>query len=479
MGTAITDRTPLGQVKTVKGLLMNQHALGQLDAVRADHLNPERMMRTLALAVSRTPKLADCTPLSLLGALMVSASLGLEPNTPLGLSYLLPFDKWKKGATKGSKPVLVGTEAQLVIGYRGYVQLGHNSSQVAYIDAAIHHADDKKWSWQRGSNAELVHVPGDELGEMLHAYAIFEKIGGGKTWVVWNEGKLVAHRDRYSKGYAADIRNGKKPTDPNVNIWLGDPGLARRKTMIRQLAKMMPMATDAPRAALYDGARADYAGYAMEPDMGSPYIEYHPEDGDGSEIDVEVETDDVKVIEEQTPIEVRGDTGPAQERAPAETKQQAAPRAEAAAPKAGPAPDAATATPTNVSPAVLAARQKAAEARTRAQAQPAAEPEAKQENVKGPEDPFKNDPAPEPAASDDDGSAAEYQVDFSSIADQIRADLEDGVRNGEPIDAIFSSWKNQMAAIKTESPALHDELQAFADELVSAPTGNTVAERGE
>jgi recombination protein RecT len=285
--SSLVSTTPLRSVTTVKEMLANKLAAEQLGSVAASHLSPERMMRTLALSVSKTPKLAECTPLSLLGALMTSASLGLEPNTPLGHAYLVPFDKYERGKNKGDRPRKVGTEAQLVIGYRGYIQLAHNSGQVASLDAAIHYESDPHWKWRRGTNAVLEHEPGDETGAMLHAYAICEIKGGGRMWVCWPEAKLVAHRDRYSKGYAADIKYGKKPTDANVNIWLGQPDVARMKTMVRQLAKIIPMATEIPQAALYDGARANYAQFAMDPSQGRAALEDLTDDGTG-EIDAEV-----------------------------------------------------------------------------------------------------------------------------------------------------------------------------------------------
>lgn len=294
--SALVSKTPLRQVSTVKEMLANKLAADQLASVAAAHMNPERMMRVLALAVSKTPKLAECSPLSILGALMQSASLGLEPNTVMGHSYLVPFDRYERAKNKGDKPRKVGTEVQLIVGYRGFVQLGWNSSMVRMFDAAIHYESDPVWKWSRGSTPKLDHETGDETGAILHAYAIFESSAGGKTWVVWPEAKLAAHRDRYSKGYAADVKYGKKPTDANVNIWLSDPDLARRKTMIRQLAKVMPLATDAPRAAAYDGARADYATFAMEgSSMGNALIE-HQEDEDGA-----TEHDDDGVVLDEKP----------------------------------------------------------------------------------------------------------------------------------------------------------------------------------
>lgn len=54
-------------------------------------ITPERFTRMTLSALSVNPKLGACTPKSFLGAMMSAAQLGLEPNTPLGQAYLIPY----------------------------------------------------------------------------------------------------------------------------------------------------------------------------------------------------------------------------------------------------------------------------------------------------------------------------------------------------------------------------------------------------
>lgn len=388
---ALTSTTKLGQVSTVKEMLSNQHAFKQLEAVAASHLNPERMMRTLALAVSKTPKLAECTPLSLLGALMTSASLGLEPNNVLGLSYLVPFEN------RRAKTV----EAQLIIGYRGYIQLGLNSGQLAGAPtAAIHYNDDPHWLWRMGSNDALEHSQGDMQGKMLHAYAKYRLKGSDySTWVVWTESQLVAHRDRYSKGYANDIKYGKKATDANVNIWLADPALARMKTMIRQLAKVMPMSSEAPQAAALDGARANYAAFAMDPQMGLPAPE-----AEGSEVEANDETGLIEgEVAEDAGAVVETPVDSVEHLAPVETKPDAKAAAAAAA------------------------------AKVRAAAQ-AKEPEASAEQ--------------------------QPKTDWTVPAAQIRREI--GSAAPEDVNSILDLWDDKLTPMKAEAREVYDDLLEFA-----------------
>lgn len=54
-------------------------------------LTPEHFTRMALSAINNTPKLAECTPMSFIAALMNAAQLGLEPNTALGQAYLIPY----------------------------------------------------------------------------------------------------------------------------------------------------------------------------------------------------------------------------------------------------------------------------------------------------------------------------------------------------------------------------------------------------
>ena len=54
-------------------------------------MTPERFTRIVLSALSTNPKLGQTTPQSFLAAMMTAAQLGMEPNTPLGQAYLIPF----------------------------------------------------------------------------------------------------------------------------------------------------------------------------------------------------------------------------------------------------------------------------------------------------------------------------------------------------------------------------------------------------
>lgn len=245
-------KTPLRQVPDVRHLLMNQQARDQLAMVAARHMNPERMMRVVANAIRTTPKLGECEPMSFLGALMQCAALGLEPNTILGHVYLIPFNNKRKGIV----------EVQLVVGYKGLIDLARRSGHITSLSANIHYSDDELWEYEEGTEARLRHRPGPLEGEKLHAYAIAQFKDGGHAYVVLPWSHVMRIRDG-SQGYQTAVRLGRKD-----NPWMTYEDEMAKKTAIRALAKYLPLSVEFVDAMQADGARADYRAFAMDPTQG-------------------------------------------------------------------------------------------------------------------------------------------------------------------------------------------------------------------
>ena len=90
-------------------------------------ITADRFTRIALSALSNNPKLYECSKLSFLGALMNAAQLGLEPNTPLGQAYLIPYYNNKEKRL----------ECQFQIGYKGLLDLAYRSGEIAMIQAYI------------------------------------------------------------------------------------------------------------------------------------------------------------------------------------------------------------------------------------------------------------------------------------------------------------------------------------------------------
>ncbi len=118
-------------------------------------LTPERFMRMALSAINNTPELAYCTPMSFIAALMNAAQLGMEPNTPLGQAYLIPYKN------KGT------LECQFQIGYKGLIDLAYRTGLIQMIQAQTVREFDS-FEYQYGLDSRLTHRPGDgERGRLL------------------------------------------------------------------------------------------------------------------------------------------------------------------------------------------------------------------------------------------------------------------------------------------------------------------------
>lgn len=123
----------------VLSLLEDPKVQEGFNAVATKHLTSERMLRLCISAVKNTPKLAQCTTSSVLGAMMTSQSLGLEPNTALGHAYLIPY-KRKQKTPQGWKEWY---ECQFQLGYKGLLSLAMRQPNIIAIQAdAIHENDE-------------------------------------------------------------------------------------------------------------------------------------------------------------------------------------------------------------------------------------------------------------------------------------------------------------------------------------------------
>lgn len=184
-------------------------------------LTPERFTRMILSAVSNTPKLPECTPKSFLAAMMQAAQLGLEPNTPLGQAYLIPFKN------KGT------LEVQFQIGYLGMIDLAYRSGEVDTVQAKEVRENDI-WECEFGLNPKLRHVPADgNRGEVVRYYAMFRTKSGGYGFEVMSVEDIKAHAAKYSQSFGSSF-----------SPWKSNFDAMAKKTVLKQCLKYAPMKSD-------------------------------------------------------------------------------------------------------------------------------------------------------------------------------------------------------------------------------------------
>lgn len=155
-------------------------------------LTPERFTRMVLTAISSNKDLQNCTPASFLGAMMQAAQLGVEPNTPLGQAYLLPYKN------RGT------LECQFQLGYKGLIDLAYRSGEITTIQAHEVKENDE-FSYEYGTKNIITHKPAlKNRGEITHYYAMFKTKQGGESFLVMNIEDIRAFAKKYSKSYGSN-----------------------------------------------------------------------------------------------------------------------------------------------------------------------------------------------------------------------------------------------------------------------------------
>lgn len=216
-----------------------------LASVLPKHVSPDRMLKIALGALRTTPKLTQCTVESLMGAVVQCSQLGLEPNTPLGHAYLIPFDKKKK---QGTQWVVEKTEVQIVLGYKGLIDLARRSGQVVSI-AAHEVCSNDHFEYSYGLDEKLEHRPAlGDRGDVIAFYSVAKLKDGGHAFEVMSRAQVEEIRDA--------SQNYKFAKDKNSTVWGAHFIEMGRKTVLRRLFKYLPVSIELATASALDGMSA-------------------------------------------------------------------------------------------------------------------------------------------------------------------------------------------------------------------------------
>ncbi len=227
MGTIQNQVATTNSGKTMQQYIKSME--GEIKKALPSVITPERFTRMVLSAISVNPKLASCTPASFLGAMMSAAQLGLEPNTPLGQAYLIPFKN------RGQD------EVQFQIGYKGLIDLAYRSGEVELVQAHIVYANDT-FECEFGLEPKLVHKPADrDRGEAVKVYAMFKTKSGGYGFEVMSMDDVRIHAEKYSQAYKSSF-----------SPWKSNFEEMAKKTVLKKALKYAPMKSDFVKAAVQD-----------------------------------------------------------------------------------------------------------------------------------------------------------------------------------------------------------------------------------
>lgn len=209
-----------------------------------DRDTANRFIASVVSAVSATPALQECEAKSIVSAALLGEGLKLSPSPQLGQYYLVPF-KDKKNKV---------TNAQFVLGYKGYIQLAVRSGQYKKLNVLpIKKGELIRFDpLEEEIEVKLIEDEAErENTETMGYYAMFEYINGFKKAMYWSKEKMLSHADNYSAAFSLygtdgqyakvsydDYLAGKYDKKDNwlySSYWYKDFDGMACKTMLRQL----------------------------------------------------------------------------------------------------------------------------------------------------------------------------------------------------------------------------------------------------
>lgn len=224
--------------------LIVQKMTPQIAQALPKHMTGERMARIVLTAVRMNPKLGECTPASFIGCVLACAQLGLEPNTPLGLAYLIPRKNNKNGGR---------LECSLQLGYMGMVDLADRAG-VDVFAYAVRQGDT--FEYELGMEPKMRHVLSTDADRqkkpITHAYCVSVSQSGLRKFTVLTVAQIEERR----------ARSASKDEGP----WITDYEPMCCKTAVRAHFRWMPKSTE-KTSILTTAATIDEA-----PEIGVPML---------------------------------------------------------------------------------------------------------------------------------------------------------------------------------------------------------------
>lgn len=179
----------------------------------------EEFYVTCVNAVKKNPRLLQCDPKSLFGAILLSAEVGLRPNTPEQHAFIIPY--------KG--------EAKFQIGYKGLVEMMYRNPRVQSIYAeAVFQKDEFDYGF--GLTPFMTHKPfrGGDRGSLQCVYAVCKLKDADPIFTVVELSELVKLRN-FSQ--SSDSKYSPYNNGADIHHYM------EIKSAIKKLSKLIPKAS--------------------------------------------------------------------------------------------------------------------------------------------------------------------------------------------------------------------------------------------
>jgi recombination protein RecT len=213
-----TQVTTAKQPKCLKDIINSDAMRNQFAMALPKHLTADRFARVAITALTRTPKLQECTQESFMRCLLDLSAMGLEPDGRR--AHLIPY----------------GKDCTLVIDYKGIVELVMRSGMVSRIHAdKVCDADEFEYDC---GDVKLHRINFRQPRDPAYAYYALVKFKDGtEKSEVMSLDEIEAIRNR-SQGYKSAIQYNKS------HPWLTDFDEMAKKTVFRRCSKWLQLSPE-------------------------------------------------------------------------------------------------------------------------------------------------------------------------------------------------------------------------------------------
>lgn len=210
---------------------ISKNYLNQLKNFFGDEKQAMKFLSSMRASIQKLPKLLECEPLTIINSFMTMAQLGLMPSDVSGEAFVLPY---KSGLV---------TKAQFQLGYQGLITLFYRAGGIGIRTGIVRQNDSI--SIENGVVNHKVDVfkSNDQRGEAIGAYAV-ATVNGAEISKYMHKDDILDMGKNFSKSWATPFTPWKPENDPELWMW--------QKTVLKQLAKLLPKNETINRAIDYD-----------------------------------------------------------------------------------------------------------------------------------------------------------------------------------------------------------------------------------
>lgn len=236
--TEIVEQRKPAKQQSIADWLKNDSLKAEIAKAIPQHLNAENMCRVALTIVNKTPDLQKCTTSSFMEAFMLCAQWGLKPNGYH--AHLIPYRDNKLNCHR----------VQLILDYKGLIQLAYNSGFVKSINAQIVCENDQ-FEENMGSVVRHSVNRKGERGDVYAVYCVIELKDGAQHTEIMSRDDVEAIRKRSKAG--------------NVGPWQTDWDEMAKKTVFRRASKWIPVSADIQELMSKDDDQFESRHVAAEP----------------------------------------------------------------------------------------------------------------------------------------------------------------------------------------------------------------------